>query len=165
MILGVRWASKKIQLNSRSLGHNEIIFRGETEDPEMIVAMQQARDSFNQFWTVLSEDYRRIIPIYTDAMVKASFAVPDKQGRFEHMWVSNIEYDGTTITGTLESIPEDIPTLSKGDQVQFSLSQVSDWIYEEDGVAQGAFTVKLIRQRMSEKERIEHDSHYPFRFE
>jgi uncharacterized protein len=165
LVLGARWASKEIQMNPRISPDGDRIFLAGEDDSEMNAAMQQARDSFGQFWTIVSEDYQRLIPVYTDAMVKASFSDPHKPANIEHMWVSGIEYDGQTITGTLESIPEHIPSISKGDQVQFSLSQVSDWIYEENGIAQGAFTVKLLRRRMSEKERMKHDSLYPYRFE
>ena len=165
LIIGARWASKEIQMKPHTSSGREPIFSAEKDDYEMNMAMQKARDSFGQFWAVVSEDYRRVIPIYTNAMVKASFSDPLNPTIVEHMWISSIEYDGKAITGTLESTPDKIKSFSTGDQVRFSLSQVSDWIYEEDGIAQGAYTVKLLRQRMSEKDRIQHDRHYPFRFE
>ncbi len=121
LIVGARWASKEIQMNPQTSSSHEPIFYAKDDDREMNMAMQKARDSFGQFWAVISEDYRRIIPIYSDAMVKASFSDPRNPAIVEHMWVSDIEYDGQTITGTLKSTPDKIKSFSKGRLSHFPL--------------------------------------------
>jgi uncharacterized protein YegJ (DUF2314 family) len=49
--------------------------------------------------------------------------------------------------------------------VRFQLDRVSDWLVASNGMARGAYTVQLLRKRMTDSERREHDSAYPFRFE
>ena len=45
------------------------------------------------------------------------------------------------------------------------LGRLSDWFYVVGDNAVGAFTVRLLRTRMTAEQRRAHDSHYPFRFE
>jgi uncharacterized protein len=134
-------------------------------DPEMEAAMQTARDQFPEFWRVIAADYKRVIPVYAGAMVKAYFFDTSAPQAGEHMWVRGIEYDGRTISGTLADTPGHISSVRTGQQVRFPLERLSDWFYVQDGKVVGAFTVKLLRKRMGAEERRTHDSHYPFRFE
>ncbi|MCI0359197.1 MAG: DUF2314 domain-containing protein [Planctomycetaceae bacterium] len=55
--------------------------------------------------------------------------------------------------------------MQAGSLVSFPLERLSDWLYVVDGKAYGAFTVRLLRSRMSDEEKQEHDSHYPFEFD
>jgi uncharacterized protein YegJ (DUF2314 family) len=134
-------------------------------DPEMDAAMQTARDHFPEFWRELAADYRRVIPVYAGAMAKAYFFDSDAPQSGEHMWVRGIEYDGKTITGILADRPRHIRSVRGGQSASFPLERLSDWFYVEDGKAVGAFTVRLLRTRMTDEQRRAHDSHYPFRFE
>jgi len=152
-----------------------LVRRTETDDPnppvlstdaEMNSAMQTARDRFPEFWREVSADYNRVIPALGGSMVKAYFDDPGgaPQGG-EHMWVCDIEYDGKMITGELADTPRHLQSVRAGQQVSFPLERLSDWLYVDGGKAVGAFTVRFLRNRMSERDRRAHDSHYPFRFE
>jgi len=132
----------------------------------MNAAMQTARDRFPEFWREVSNDYKRVIPALGESMVKAYFDDPggSPQGG-EHMWVRGVDYDGKMITGELADTPRHLRSIRAGQQVSFPLERLTDWFYVDDGKAVGAFTVRVLRSRMSEEERRVHDSHYPFRFE
>ena len=135
-------------------------------DTEMNAAMQTARNRFPEFWREVSGDQKRVIPALGGLMVKAYFG--DSSGEphgGEHMWVCGIECDGKTITGVLADTPRHLRNMSTGQQVSFPLERLSDWFYVDGGKAVGAFTVRLIRTRISQEERRVHDSHYPFRFD
>jgi uncharacterized protein YegJ (DUF2314 family) len=138
----------------------------QSDDTEMNAAMQTARDRFPEFWREVSADYKRVIPALGGSMVKAYFDDPGgaPQGG-EHMWARDVDYDGKAITGTLADTPRHLHSVRSGEQVSFPLERLSDWFYVDGGKAIGAFTVRVLRSRMSEQERREHDSHYPFRFE
>jgi hypothetical protein len=73
------------------------------------------------------------------------------------MWVNDVEFDGRTITGTLLNSPNWLTSVKEGDSVEVSLSDISDWMYVIENRAYGAFTVNLMRSRMSNAERREHD--------
>jgi uncharacterized protein YegJ (DUF2314 family) len=137
-----------------------------SDDAEMNQAMQTARDKFPEFWREVSADYKRPIPVLDNCMVKAYFNDPNgaKEGP-EHMWVTDLEYDGKLITGTLSDIPHHLRSVKRGQDVSFPIERLSDWIYVKNGKAVGGFTIHLLRSRMSESERKAHDDAYPFRFE
>jgi uncharacterized protein YegJ (DUF2314 family) len=132
----------------------------------MNTAMQTARDRFPEFWREVSADYKRVIPVLGRSMVKAYFDNPDgaPQGG-EHMWERGVDYDGKAITGELADTPRNSRNVRAGQQVSFPIERLSDWFYVDGDKAVGAFTVRLLRSRMSDEERRAHDSHYPFRFE
>lgn len=98
-------------------------------------------------------------------MVKAYFHDAESTHGGEHMWVSEVDYDGSTITGVLADRPRHLRSVQTGERVSFPLERLSDWFYVDDDKAVGAFTVRLLRTRMTEEERRVHDSHYPFQFE
>ena len=137
----------------------------QSDDVEMQAAMQTAREKFPEFWGEVSADYKRPIPILDGSMVKAYFHDSDAPQNGEHMWVREVEYDGETITGVLADTPQNLRSVRAGEHVSFPLSKLKDWLYVERGRAVGAFTVKLLRSRMTEAQRRAHDSHYPFHFE
>jgi uncharacterized protein YegJ (DUF2314 family) len=134
-------------------------------DEEMQAAMDLARARFPEFIRELSLDSRRAIPVLETAIVKAYFADADSTANGEHMWVSDVEWDGERITGVLTSRPRHVASVEAGEEVDLPLERLSDWLYVVDGKAHGAFTVQLLRKRMSEAEKKEHDKHYPFKFE
>ncbi len=138
----------------------------QSDDSEMNAAMQTAREKFPEFWREVSADYKRGIPALGGSMVKAYFDDPGgtPQGG-EHMWVREVEYDGKVITGTLADAPRHLRSIRSGEQVTFPIERLSDWFYVDGGKAIGAFTVRVLRSRMSDQERKEHDSQYPFRFD
>ena len=43
----------------------------QSDDPEMLAAMQTARDRFPEFWREVAADYKRVIPALGGSMVKA----------------------------------------------------------------------------------------------
>ena len=137
----------------------------QSDDAEMLAAMQTARDRFPEFWREVSADYKRVIPALGGSMVKAYFYDADAPQSGEHMWVSEVEYDGKIITGVLADMPRQLRSVQSGQQVSFPLERLSDWFYVDGGKAIGAFTVRLLRTRMTAEQRQAHDSHYPFRFE
>ncbi len=138
----------------------------QSDDAEMNAAMQTAREKFPEFWREVSADHKRVIPALGGSMVKAYFDDPGgAPGGGEHMWVRDVEYDGKVITGTLADAPRHLHSVRSGEQVSFPLERLSDWFYVDGGKAIGAFTVRVLRSRMSGQERREHDSHYPFRFD
>jgi uncharacterized protein YegJ (DUF2314 family) len=151
---------------SSSMSSKSDIIPIQPDDAEMNTAMQTARDHFPEFWREVSADYKRVIPALGGSMVKAYFDDPGGAPLGgEHMWVRDVEYDGKMITGVLADTPRHLRSVRAGQQVTFPLERLSDWFYVDGDKAVGAFTVRLLRTRMSEEERRAHDSHYPFRFE
>jgi uncharacterized protein YegJ (DUF2314 family) len=50
-----------------------------------------------------------------------------------------------------------------GDEVVLDKSEVSDWMYIDDGLLVGGYTVLELRSQMSEEERKQFDASMPFK--
>jgi uncharacterized protein YegJ (DUF2314 family) len=136
------------------------VFMFDNADPEMQRAYERARDTFRYFWREVAWDRRRIIPALGMAAVKAPFSDGKKPGGkpdTEHMWMSEIDFDGEFISGELINAPNKLKSVKQGDSVRVRLAEISDWIYTVSDVAYGAHTVNLMRSRMSKKELKSHD--------
>jgi uncharacterized protein YegJ (DUF2314 family) len=130
----------------------------------MIEAMCLARQTFAEFRSNVEADWKRLIPIVQACMVKAYFANPEKPEEGEHLWIQYEGYSDDLINGTVLSEPDNLRKINQGDKVSFPTSRLSDWLYVENDTAHGAFTVQLLRKRMTSDERAQHDSAYPFKF-
>lgn len=136
-----------------------------SDDPAMRAAIEQARATFGDFLRELEADSRRVIPALATTLVKGYFSDDDAPSDGEHMWVEVQDWNGNSVTGILLSQPGHVKSVRVGDTVRVPRERLSDWLYDSDGTARGAFTVQVLRRRMSPAERREHDAHYPFAFE
>lgn len=147
----------------------EPIYWADSQDPDMQHAGEQARATFRYLWRELSWERRRIIPALSLACVKTPFAdAPLEQcgpdDPVEQMWVSDIEFDGRTITGTLLNSPNWLQSVKEGDRCAFPIEQLTDWMYAIAGRVYGAHTVQLMRSRMNSAERRAHDDAWSLDF-
>ncbi len=136
------------------------IFYTNGDSPEMIRAFEQAQKTFKYFWREVSWEARRIVPALDMAYAKVAF-VQETQNpaspRVEYMWVSDIGFDGDTISGILINSPGIVNHVEKGDYIEAPLNRLSDWLFASDDVAYGGFTIQVLRSGMNEEEREEHD--------
>lgn len=138
---------------------------GVSDDPEMEKAIERARASFRYLWRELTWEYRRIVPALDLAAIKVAFHDPGHAGTPpEHMWVSEVEFDGELIGGVLMNSPNRLQSVEEGDQVVLRVRQVEDWMYGLRGCAYGGFTVQVLRGRMSVSERRGHDDAWGLKF-
>lgn len=146
-------------------GGDSSIFPIAASDPEMRMAIERARQTFPDFLRELDDDSKRLLPVVETALVKAYFADPDERDHGEHLWVAVNEWTPDSVVGEVLSQPTHVKIVSQGEDVRIATEQLSDWLYVADGVARGAYTVRLLRQRMTSQERREHDAGYPYSFE
>jgi uncharacterized protein YegJ (DUF2314 family) len=136
------------------------VFFFDASDPQMQQANERARSTFRYFWRELSWERRRIVPALDLAAVKAPFT--DGQlgddSPVQQMWISEVNFNGREVGGVLLNSPNDLSSVSKGDAVRIPLGHLTDWMFAISGEVFGAFTVNLMRSRMSKRERQEHDS-------
>jgi len=133
---------------------------GKDSDPELQRAFAAARETFRWFWQELSWEKRRIIPGLDFAYVKAAFS---DAGEVEHMWMSDVEFDGQYVSGVLLNEPLHVDA-RKGDPARVLPSLISDWMFGSDGKVYGGYTVQALRARMGSAERREHDQAWGLNF-
>lgn len=146
------------------------VFFSEGDDPEMQLAHENARANFRYFWREIAWERRRIVPALDLAVVKAPFSdgrredLTEETPEVEHMWISDIDFDGRALSGTLMNSPNWLKSIEQGDTVRVPLGQISDWMYVIRNEVFGAYTVNLLRSRMSRRERQEHDDAWGLNF-
>lgn len=139
----------------------------DSADETMHTAMKQAQRTFKFCWRELSWEYRRIIPGLDVCCAKTSFACDTSDPNapsHEHMWVNELDFDGTTVHGVLANSPNWIPSLSAGERVSIPLDHLMDWMFAMNGECYGGFTIQAIRSKMQPDERRQHDAAWGLRF-
>ena len=147
-----------------------MVLRFAGDDEEMQRACDNARATFRYFWRELSWECRRIAAALDLACIKARFTDPepdsgdDDDSAIEHMWVSDVSFNGRLVSGVLLNSANGLKSVREGDAVQFPLSELSDWMYVSTDQVCGGHTVQLMRSRMSSRERKEHDAAWDLEF-
>ena len=146
------------------------VFMFDNSDPEMQRAYENARATFRYFWREIAWERRRIVPALDLVCVKAPFTDGEQGARskdtpdVEHMWLSDVDFDGQLVSGVLLNAPNWLNSVKEGDSARIPLSQISDWMYAIGGDVFGAYTVNLLRSRMGRQERLEHDAAWGLNF-
>jgi uncharacterized protein len=129
-------------------------------DVPMARAYEEAQKTFRYFWRELSWDMRRIVPALENAVIKLPFSDdPDSRDAsdYEFMWVSDVNFDGAHLTGTLLNQPRFLQTWTEDDPVEMPFGHLLDWMFAVQGKAFGGYTTSLVRARMSDGERRSYD--------
>jgi uncharacterized protein len=138
------------------------VFMFDNSDPEMQRAYRKAQETFRYFWRELAWERRRLIPGLDLACVKAPFsdAAEPTPGNpdVEQMWLDQVDFDGKFVSGVLLNNPNWLKSVKAGDSARLPLDEISDWMYAIGGEVYGAYTVNLMRSRMGQRERQEHDA-------
>jgi uncharacterized protein YegJ (DUF2314 family) len=117
------------------------------------------------------EDARRTLRTFFDAFVspkpnQKSFLLKvlfeNGQSR-EHIWVADINASVFPLEGTVAIEPK-IPGLKFMQRANFHRSQITDWMFVEDGYLVGGFTTQVIRAELSPEQRAKHDAGAPYKF-
>ncbi|MEZ6108539.1 MAG: DUF2314 domain-containing protein [Pirellulaceae bacterium] len=137
------------------------------DDPELVKAMERARETFAGFFNQVSLDFNRIVPALELACVKAPFSdtPEDPQAPVEQMWIDEVTFDGFDVIGKLLNHPNHLESVAAGDEVRVPLGRISDWILVQDGEVHGGHTIQVIRSRMGETELEAHDEAWGLAFE
>lgn len=146
------------------------VFMFDNSDTEMQRAYAQARATFRYFWREVAWERKRIVPALDLACVKAPFADGELQGsagaspEVEHMWLSDVDFDGVFVSGVLVNVPNWVKSVKQGDSARLPVGKLSDWMYAISGEVYGAYTVNLLRSRLNPRERNEHDAAWGLSF-
>jgi len=119
------------------------VVRVERNDPEMRVAVRQARRKWPQFAAAFE---RRQSGEHFSA--KAPFR---EGGREEYMWVTVTKIEHETVYGILDNDPVDVTSLKAGQPVHFPLSELNDWLYEYGDVVHGGFTIAVLTKEKDKR--------------
>ncbi|MFK7742801.1 MAG: DUF2314 domain-containing protein [Planctomycetota bacterium] len=69
----------------------------------------------------------------------------------EHIWISVTGIDSNTVDGTIANEPLNIEGLELGSEVRRKITELSDWLYMENGEMVGGFTVKVLQAQAAKR--------------
>jgi uncharacterized protein YegJ (DUF2314 family) len=119
-------------------------------DVEMNAAIADARKTVEKFIAAWQSPKTGQVSFF----VKAGFVDGKK---VEHMWLSQVQYDGTQFTGTVANEPLDLKNVKLGDSRTVLRDMISDWMFVENGHLVGGYTLRVERKHMTEEERAKID--------
>jgi uncharacterized protein YegJ (DUF2314 family) len=133
-------------LSMASLAHAEDkVVDFSKADPVMNAAIEKARGSLPQFWTMFAAPQSGI----DDFSLK--LAVTDEQGT-EHFWCSEIEGNADKASCRIANEPQIVQNVAMGQRVDVDPAIISDWMYQKDGKIVGAQTLRVIVKTMPPEE-------------
>jgi uncharacterized protein YegJ (DUF2314 family) len=120
--------------------------RSSQDDPEIKKAVETAQKSIGSFVSAL----KKTKPGQINFAVKKAF--PTDKGT-EHIWLSDVSYDGLKFQGRVDNDPVDAKGIKAGDVVTVEKNEISDWNYTDSGRLIGGYTVRVLFNRMSASEK------------
>ena len=102
------------------------------------------------------EVYRNPASDESNFQVKYPFSTdPGSKVSDEHIWLSDIIQKGNAWFGTVGNEPFYIAKMKIGDQVEFDITKISDWMYIKGSTIVGGKSIKYLIENIPEKDRDE----------
>ena len=117
----------------------------EAEDREMNAAIAHARSTVAEFVERLEN------PKPTDEAFSVKKMVEDGD-QVEHFWLTDISHTDGTFSGTIGNDPQVVRTVKFGQQVTVAASDITDWMYLDNGKMVGNFTLLVLLERMPKEQ-------------
>ena len=123
------------------------LMHGNTDDPDIRAAMEQARATTGEFLAALQK------PAANQKQFMVRKAFPAKDGKQQILWINQVTFDGTLLHGVADdktvTVGAGIPLDGK---VAFPPGEIADWMFNEDGKAVGGFMLRALKMKMTEDE-------------
>jgi uncharacterized protein YegJ (DUF2314 family) len=126
------------------------IYNTDSDDQEMNEAVRKSRATFTQFTTAF-DNRSQGQSLFS---IKMPFATDYGA---EHIWVSDLSKQDGKLYGKIDNLPTDVTSVKLGQTIEIEPSKISDWFYIDNGKLVGGYTIKVIRSRMSPKEKKHFD--------
>ena len=128
------------------------IYKVSQDDAEMNRAIEKARQTIDSFDYAFKTNSR----VFTFFGLKKRF---EENGNVEHIWIGNIQgIENGKYVGVIDNLPEKIKSIKLGDTIEINKKDISDWMYLKNSKLHGGYTIRLLRERMTENERKQFDS-------
>jgi uncharacterized protein YegJ (DUF2314 family) len=130
----------------------------EQDDPGMKAAIAKARASVDQFITALKSPKPR----------QSGFAVKKRLcdgEEVELFWLTQVTFDGKRFLGVVDNQPQIVKTVVLGQKETVPPEEICDWMYLDGRRLIGGQTLRVVRDRLSPKERVEFDKNMPLIYE
>jgi len=107
------------------------------EDKQMFAAIDAARKSLPKFFEAFASPMKN----QKHFLLKAAFI---DQDAIEHIWLSDLDLASTPPTGVVANEPS-IQSVAYKQRVPFEASEITDWMFYEDGCLVGGYTTRVMQ--------------------
>ena len=152
-------SSKNLISNKLGLDTSANTYSVTAEDPSMNTAIDQAKKTITEFDQALKSNN----PSYTDFAIKKRYKTADGGG--EHMWIAGVKIVNGNYEGFVNNDAEKTTEVKYGDIVIVRKAEITDWMYLENNVLRGGYTIREVRSQMNKEERIKMDKDLGFKIE
>ena len=118
----------------------------EGTDARMNGAIKKANETLSLFDAVLASKDTSI----TGIALKVRF---DTSNGGEHLWLTDVTKKNGHYNGVIGNSPTATTAVKLGDTVLVPDEDISDWMYVEEGKLRGGYTIRVLRDQMSDEEK------------
>ena len=116
-------------------------------DIEMNNSIEKAIQTIDSFDNALQNQALN----FNSFSIKMKF---EENGDVEHIWLGDIrKLENGNYIGIINNFPEKIKSIKLGDTIEVEKEEISDWMYLKNSELYGGYTIRLLRDRMSDEER------------
>jgi uncharacterized protein YegJ (DUF2314 family) len=108
-------------------------------------ASANARAQLPRFWKAFES------PAEDENYFSIQVRIQDRNGS-EPFWLRDIRHDNTKISGVIDSDPTIVKSVKRGDRIEISEGDVSDWVYTRDGKMVGNFITRATLDLLPDKD-------------
>ena len=125
------------------------------DDPKMSAAKDKARSTVDQFFAALNS------PKPTQSAFSVKLPIKDGE-HVEHMCLTPVHFAGDKFVGLINNEPDRVTTVKLGDEAEVAKTEISNWMYVDNGKLIGGYTLRVLRDGLSAEERRKFDESVPF---
>jgi uncharacterized protein YegJ (DUF2314 family) len=86
--------------------------------------------------------------------------IPNNHDNGAFVWLVNPAFELDTCEAEIFEIPNEFVDFRPGDKLKFNKKDIQDWyILDKEGRMKGGYSLRYMRQKLSEKEQIEFDKY------
>jgi uncharacterized protein YegJ (DUF2314 family) len=150
-------SGKKSQIAEKK-DDGSALYTWQSADAGMKTAVANAQSTLDTFINALQGNK----PALGNFALKIRFP---GMGGAEDIWATNINITPSGFSGVINNKPQKTIKVKEGNPIKFTRQNITDWMYTENGKLRGGFTIRLIRDRMTVKERAKFDTAFVFKVE
>lgn len=134
------------------------LMHGTTDDADIKAAITRAQETLPAFLETLQKP----APNQRQFMVRAIF--PAKDAPQQILWVTDLSYDGKLLHGKVDdNTSKPGSGIAPDGKVSIPLTQVADWMYNEDGKAVGGYMLRVLKAKMTPEEWAPFEQQFTFK--
>jgi uncharacterized protein YegJ (DUF2314 family) len=136
------------------------VYEVDVEDEEMLTAIEMAKKTYTEFEKAIKSEN----PNFKNFTLKKAYESTEGD---EHLWIKSVIFYAkkNKYVGIIADTPLHTKKVKFDEIVEVDKNEISDWMYFQDNVVKGGYTLRLLRSRMTDQDRKLFDAESGYFFE